>query len=544
VAPPKDFFDTFDHVVVLMMENRSFDNLLGHLYDGCLPEGKKFEGVQGQWNPDYDGKGRIETSLTSDPHEPYPDPGEFFRNVVTQLYGKTYDPNSNLLDPTLDEPTMNGFVLDYYNVLQELTEIRNRWFRWPFDPGWQSRNIMKCFRPDAIPALAMLAREFAVFDHWFCALPSETWPNRAFWHAATSWGFADMPFYLLPTEGDRSLLRWLADSRTGTLFSLLDDRFAGEPDNWCIYADTPLLSATELIHYGSFHGPLRKVDKVHRRRFQYEDPSNFFADCAGGKLPKYAFLEPHMFNFMPPEFWHNDMHPSEWLKSFQWIFLGQGGPGSVLLGDHLIWQVYEAIRKSSLRDRTLLIITFDEHGGCFDHVPPPLATPPDNIPNPEYGFEFKRLGVRVPTVMISSYIAENTIVNETMHHNSFLKTMQKKWGLGSLGPRQDDAPCFADAVFSVKSGSGFLNESRSWPDLSDIYRDHPAIAHAKANPPKLRRNQLLSRLQASLLAGMYAHLCNLGHASIETRPRLETQGDAHDFFERFAEPLKQAGRGY
>ncbi|NOT41475.1 MAG: hypothetical protein HOP13_13375 [Alphaproteobacteria bacterium] len=539
MAATKDLLDAFDHVVVLMMENRSFDNLLGHLYDEGLPHGKKFEGAQGQSNPDYNGIGRIETSLTSDPHEPYPDPGEFFENVVTQLYGKAQLPRPQGPDPTLAGPKMNGFVLDYYNVLKSQSWFMGHWWPWWFNRGSQSRKIMKCFRPSAIPALTAMARDFAVFDHWFCALPSETWPNRAFWHAATSWGFADMPFYASPEKGPRSFARWLEDSCTGTLFSLLDERFAGQPDNWRIYADTPIMSATELIHYGSFHGRAKKVEKVHRRRFQYEDPSNFFADCADGKLPKYAFLEPHMFNFMPPEFWHNDMHPSEWLKSWQWIFLGQGGPGSVLLGDHLIWQVYEAIRKSKLRDRTLLIITFDEHGGCFDHVPPPCATPPDNIPDPEYSFEFKRLGPRVPTVMISSRIARNTIVNETMHHNSFLKTMQKKWGLGSLGPRQDDSPCFANAVF-MDAGS----DSRDWPDLSDIYSDHPAIARAKANPPKLRRNQPLSRLQSSLLAGMYAHLCNLGHGSIEERPRLETQGDAHDFFERFAEPLKQAGRGY
>ena len=543
MAATKDFLDTFDHVVVLMMENRSFDNLLGHLYDGPLPDGKKFEGAQGQWNPDHNGKGRIETALTSDPHEPYPDPGEFFENVVTQLYGKANLPLPHGPDPTLDEPKMNGFVLDYYNVLNSQSWFMGKWWPWQANRGCQSRRIMKCFRPSAIPALAQLAQQFAVFDHWFCALPSETWPNRAFWHAATSWGFADMPFYPSPAMGDRSLVRWLEDSCTGTLFSLLDERFAGQSDNWCIYADTPIMSATELIHYGSFHGIAKKVKKVHRRNFQYDDPSNFFADCQSGKLPKYAFLEPHMFNFMPPEFWHNDMHPSEWVKSWSWIFLAQGGPGSVLLGDHLISQVYESIRTSQhrdargrlLRDRTLLIITFDEHGGCFDHVPPPCATPPLNIPNPEYGFEFKRLGPRVPTVMVSSHIAPNTIVNDTMHHCSFLKTMQEKWDLGSLGPRQDDAPSFAKAVFSEKH--------RSWPELSDIYRDHPAIARAKANPPKLRRNQPLSRLQSTLLAGMYAHLCNLGHGSVEKAPRLKTQGDAHDFFARYAEPLNKIRRG-
>ncbi|MEQ1864383.1 MAG: alkaline phosphatase family protein [Micropepsaceae bacterium] len=536
----QELLDTFDHVVVLMMENRSFDNLLGHLYDAGLPAGKKFEGAQGQWNPDHNGKGRIETSLTSDPHEPFPDPGEFFKDVITQLYGTTYVPNCTSSDPTSGEPTMNGFVLDYYNVLRDLTENKNPYWRWPFDPGFHSKKIMKCFEPGAIPALATLAKDFAVFDHWFCALPSETWPNRAFWHAATSWGFADMPLHVFDCEWN--LWRWIKRSHTGTLFSLLDDKFGADADNWCIYSDMPI-SATELIHLGSFHNPFKKA-KVIQRHLQYDVPTgpNFFTDCASGKLPKYSFLEPHMFNFMPPEYWHNDMHPSEWMHAWHWMFLAQGGPGSVLLGDHLIWQVYEALRSSPQRDRTLFIITFDEHGGCFDHVRPPTATAP-TLSDRQYGFPFERLGVRVPMVMISSFIAENTIVNDPMHHCSFLKTMQKKWDLGSLGPRQDDAPCFADAVFSIKSGSGLLNESRSWPDLSHIYRDHPAIARAKAKPPKLKRDQPLSRLQSLIVASTYVHLCNLGHASHDERPKMATQGDAHDFFERFAEPLNKIRRG-
>ncbi len=546
MATTQELLDKFDHVVVLMMENRSFDNLFGHLYDGYpFPLGKTFEGAQGRWNPDHKGQGRIATSLTRDPHEPYPDPGEFFKNVVTQLYGKTYvpppashGPANKPLDPTsATTPTMNGFVLDYYNVLRDLTENKSPRWRWPLDPGRYSPKIMKVFDPVAIPAFATLARDFAVFDHWFCALPSETWPNRAFWHAATSWGFADMPLH----DEKWNLLNWVASSTTETLFSLLDKRFDEDPDNWCVYSDMPI-SATELIHLGSFHGPFKKVAKVHQRHLQYDAPCgpNFFTDCANGTLPKYSFLEPHMFNFMPPEYWHNDMHPSEWMHAWHWMFLAQGGPGSVLLGDHLIWQVYQAIQSSKhrdaskrlLQDRTLLIITFDEHGGCFDHVAPPKAKAPGNLPKEtQYGFEFERLGVRVPTVMISSHIAPGTIVNDTMHHCSFLKTMQKKWNLGSLGARHDDAPCFADAVFS--------DTHRPWPDHSNIYAGHKAIARAKAKPRKLKRDQPLSRLQSLFIAATHVHLCNLGHASPDEKPRLATQGDAHDFFECYGDLLRR-----
>lgn len=125
-----------------------------------------------------------------------------------------------------------------------------------------------------------------------------------------------------------------------------------------------------------------------------------------------------------------------------------GGPGTVLLGYRLIWKVYQAIRNSKSSKgnnwwNTLLIITFDEHGGCFDHVPPGEATAPDstnfNTGSGEEGFDFKRLGVRVPMVMVFSHIAPNRIVNTTIDHCSFLKTLQQKWSLESLGPRQDAA---------------------------------------------------------------------------------------------------------
>jgi Phosphoesterase family len=112
---------------------------------------------------------------------------------------------------------------------------------------------------------------------------------------------------------------------------------------------------------------------------------------------------------------------------------------------------------------TLLIITFDEHGGCFDHVAPLAATSPDpvgfNTGSGEEDFDFKRLGVRVPMVMVSAHIAANTIVNTQMDHCSFLKTMQQKWGLKPLGPRQDAATPFTE-VFAASSRS-----LDTWPDF-------------------------------------------------------------------------------
>ncbi len=535
MAPAKNFLDTFDHVVVLMMENRSFDNILGHLYDGCLPERKKFEGAQGQWNPDHNGEGRIYTSSTSNYHQPFPDPGEAFQHVISQLYGRRFRCGDPVHDLVKSTPLMTGFVEDYYQILAELKKLPEP-FTWPGDPDAECRNVMKGFSAAQIPALGKLAREFAVFDHWFAAVPSETWPNRAFWHAATSWGWVNNP----ASKDEWCLENWIKKSATPTLFDLLDRKFENDADNWRVYEDLPM-AATKLIHLGSM---LTKIGEKYFRYLEYDDGShkNFFHDCAAGDLPKYAFLEPHLLNYVAHAHWHNDMHPSEWLRSPPWIFLKDGGPGSVLLGDQLIWQIYQAIKASPCRDRTLLVITFDEHGGCFDHVPPPGVTPPNscdyNIPNGpgQCGFDFTRLGPRVPMVMISSYIGKNTIVDDELHHCSFLKTMQRKWGLESLGPRQDHAPCFAGVLPAP--------ELRCWPDLDGMYPTATQPPSPRAMGEFVMSDMPLNHLQSTLLEAMRAQLTLAGHATADETPKAITQADAQRFFERYAAPLKQIGRGY
>lgn len=522
----RDLLDTFDHVVVLMLENRSFDNVLGYLYEDGVPSGKSFEGAEGQWNPDHLGRGQIFTSRTHNYDQPYPDPGEFYQEVMEQMYGKSFAD----IDPARDPLTMKGFVRDYYNVLKQLTEIP-----WPFkyfdNAACQSRKNMKCFAPSAVPAITTLAREFAVFDHWFCALPSETWPNRAFWHADTSWGWVNNP---AGPDKDWHIDRWFEKSATPTLFSALDKVFPGERANWRVYEDL-IVAATKLIHLGNLW------DKTGPDYFRYLEyaggpHTNFFQDCASGDLPKYAFIEPHLFNFVSRGLWHNDMHPSEWLQSLAWAFLMRGGPGTALLGDELILKVYEAIRNSPARDRTLLIITFDEHGGCFDHVAPPTATPPDTrpfndpfgIPATQNGFDFKRLGPRVPMVMVSSHIQKNTIVNTPMHHGSFLKTMQRKWGFDSLGPRSAGAPDFADAILT--------KETRAWQDLSGLHKGRSARRLPRPETP-------ISKLQSTLVAAMHAAQQRHGRGRGGEMPNAKTFREAQALLDRI-DDFKHLGRGY
>ncbi len=438
----QSLLDTFDYVVVLMLENRSFDNILGYLYQDGVPPGKNFAGVAGNnlTNPDENGN-PVPVSIGTDFHQPYPDPGEEFDHITAQLYGV---PNSG-------SETMQGFVRDYYNTLSKLQ-------CWDGSALDQSKAIMQCFAPPSIPVLSELARNFAVFDHWFCAVPSQTWCNRAFWHAATSWGWVNNP--PLHSDAPWDLDSWAEFSKGPTLFDLLETKFG--VGSWHIYEDLAV-GLTKLVHWGDLKD---KVGEDYFRYLEGGEPffTNFFRDCAAGNLPTYSFIEPHFINFFEDAMWHDDMHPS----SFDSVIYSDGGPGSVLLGDRLVWKIYQAIRNSQSSSgnnwqNTLFIITFDEHGGCYDHIVPPSATQPDtaqfnNDGVGEEGYQFNTLGLRVPMVMVSANIAANTIVNTPMHHCSFLQTMQQKWDLTSLGPRQDTAPPFTE-VFTATQ-----RDINTWPD--------------------------------------------------------------------------------
>jgi phospholipase C len=160
---------------------------------------------------------------------------------------------------------------------------------------------------------------------------------------------------------------------------------------------------------------------------------------ANGRLAKYTFIEPRLI------FNENDEHPPSFVIGNITL------PSNVLDGEKLINKVYNAIRKSSSTtgnnaENTLLIITYDEHGGCYDHVQPPGAVPPYIFqPDTEMGFKFDRLGIRVTTVLVSAYINSGTVINENLTHTSVIKTMSDKWNLGHLTNRDLSSPNISNA---------------------------------------------------------------------------------------------------
>lgn len=354
--------DPIRHVVLLMLENHSFDQMLGALQSEYHElDGVDIESSSSRFNLDLSGKRvfqapTIEQQLERDPkHET--------ANVLTQIA------NAN-----------SGFVKDYQtNVKGNTAEDR--------------QDIMGYYAPDFLHALYELGKNFTVCDRWFSSLPGPTWPNRFFALSGTSSGCVLMPEGILnPRPGE-----FTAQDQV-TLF----DRLTEAGKTWKIYFyDFPI----SLL----FKNQRRVENLVH-----YSLIKNFFTDVRNEKMfPAFVFIEP---KYMGAD--QNDDHP----------------PHNVFQAEKLIADVYNAIRSNDeLWESTLLVVTYDEHGGFYDHVEPPPTVPPDNSPG-DSPFKFDRLGVRVPALLVSPWVAAR--VEKTLFdHTSLLKYLTDKWQLGPLGAR-------------------------------------------------------------------------------------------------------------
>ncbi len=435
--------DKFDHLVVVMFENRSLDSVLGYLYEpGTVPRGQSFNGLAGKDFanpvPDYikDGHPEVKVGRSAGTHacmsNPNPDPGEEFPHVNTQLFN-TVNPATNGFRATANmatpwnapdpgqQATMQGFVHDYCNNWVEANnKVTDGSAPLKMPTYEQYRIIMDCFGPESLPVLNTLAREFAVFDDWHCAVPSQTFPNRSFFHASTSSGYVVNEPYQ----------KWL-ENGAETIFNRLNDAKL----SWKVYYDhTQPMSLTALIHFPK----LRDYWLTH-----FATMETFYEDVKNGKLPAYAFVEPRLF------YRHNDYHPPAPLFSG----LPLGATSDVRDGEMLLHEIYSAVRVSASEEgsnalNTLLLVTFDEHGGNFDHVAPPVAIPPvAGAKSPgEMGFWFDRLGVRVPAIAISAYTQANTVVNWPMHHAAVIRTLCEKHKMPFLTERDKMAGDLSNAI--------------------------------------------------------------------------------------------------
>jgi phospholipase C len=446
--PRPDRSSALDHVVVVMFENRSFDNLLGHLYQPG--EVASFEGVIGKdlvnpapdWAADRSGGDVVHYGVASNMNMPSPDPGEEYQHVNTQLFG-IIDPPANrgvLADKMVapfnapadphQRPSMDGFVTDYISAVAAETGT---------EPSYDNyAQIMTGYTPEQLPVTSTLARGFATFDHWFCEVPSQTFANRSFFHAGSSSGFVvNMP----PTDA------FPLHNTAETIFERLEQQGL----SWRVYCDPPSrMSLTGIIHAPRLWP---------RFGTNFVTTDRFLQDAADGTLPTYSFVEPNLL------YGHNDMHPA-----FDALFPGSSidPPSPLLGGEALLAKIYNAIRSASSPTgsnawNTLLLVTFDEHGGTYDHVPPPAAPPPHVATAPgQLNFGFDRSGLRVPAFAISAWIGNQTVVTSQYRNTSLIATLRNRWHLGAPLTARDAIAADLAPILSLETP----RDPADWPDVT------------------------------------------------------------------------------
>lgn len=369
------------HVFVLMLENRSFDHLLGFSAitgtDASTGAPTSIDGLTGNESNTYNGATYPVVPSAPDvaPH----DPGHSFTAVLEQLCGEGAGYVRGGPYPPIDN---SGFVSTYAREHSELPD-----------------GAMRCFTPDQVPVLTVLAREFAVCDHWFSSMPGPTEPNRWFVHASTAGNLDESP-----STGE--YIEWMGlpwggfEFEKGTIF----DRLRKEHVKFRVYAGDSFPSVALL-------------DGV-SRTFDIDGYDDFAEDVSSPSYDAaYTFIEPSydaIFDFKDG----SSQHPL----------------GSVAAGERLIKRTYEALRGSPLWESSILVVVYDEHGGFYDHVAPPSARPTGSTGR-KTGFTFDQLGPRVPAIVVSPWIPRNLVDHRTYEHSSIISLLLTLFHLGRFTPR-------------------------------------------------------------------------------------------------------------
>ncbi len=476
VFPPvPNVLQNIAHFVVLMFENRSFDHLLG------------YEALN---DPAIEGLAAARANQ-QDPSNPHSVSVPVSRATA---YAMPFDPPHEFDDVTLQlhapgaagaPVTMGGFV---FSAMQTAGSFAD------------AVRVMEAFQADQLPVLTTLAREFAVLDHWHASVPGPTWPNRFFVHAATSGGLIDSP----------STAQILAgfSFKNGTIY----DRLSAAGKRWRFYHDG-LPQAVGIDSLRRYYVRLFPTE--------FRDMDDFAADLATGDLPDYTFIEPrydtgNMYQS------GNSMHPMNDLRN----------------GEALLKSVYEAVRSSPLWPSVMLIVTFDEHGGFYDHVPPPgaVATGDDAAYNrASGGFGFTQLGVRVPSLVVSAYTRRGTVVDggaSGFDHTSVLNTVETRFGLAPLTAR-DAAAATLEAALNLANPRADALVTLPSPASDDAAQ----AGGTSPAPPPIPSGAPLSDNQQSLVD--LALKCNLDLANpnlhsalLAEHAQVRTQGTAAEYLAR------------
>jgi phospholipase C len=378
--------ENIEHVFVLMMENHSFDQMLGFSNIGgtdAVNGGQTTaEGLPPNGGVNYDANNAPYQTASPAPYMMPADPNHEFPDVQLQLLG-TNAPTANYHNTNIKN---SGFVLSYAHTAGS-------------NP---LGGVMACFDPTQVPVITALANEFCVCDHWFSSLPGPTVPNRFFLHAATSGGDPTSPNTL-------TLVRAVLDGSASYKFANgnIFQRLTQKNIPWGIYhGDTfAMVYALDGVSFGAG----KPIDPT--------QPNPFVQDLESANLPRYIFIEPNWGNMILGTYkGGNSQHPVDDITS----------------GEKLIKFVYESIRASSCWNNSVLIIIYDEHGGFYDHCVPPTTVAPGDVPS-KTSFDFTQLGVRVPAVIISPWIPKNLVDHTIYDHTTVLATLREWFQLLNLG---------------------------------------------------------------------------------------------------------------
>ena len=474
-----DNSSALDHVVLVLFENRSFDNVLGRLYGPG--DHKTFDGVIGkdlsnpipEWAEHGADRKVVPYSVATDMDSPNPDSGEEYFHTNTQLFNILDDDNRFKIGeaarapwnapPAGVIPTMDGFVTDY---ISNFTGEIGR------EPTYDEyAHIMTGYTPEQLPVLNGLARDFGVFDHWFCEVPSQTFMNRSFWTAATSSGLVV----------NHPMTKWFTHNDAETIF----ERLEAHGKTWKVYVMEPMpVSFTGVIHFA------RLKDRLATHFVPF---AQFEKDAAAGTLPDFSLIEPNMVSG------HGDYHPAMGRSFSNKVELEVDNPSSMLAGEAFLARIFDAYRSATTEDgtnvwNTALIIGWDEPGGTFDHVPPGSVAPPDPAaPIGECGFTFDRSGYRVPAVIVSPWVEPGSVYNDEYRHTSLIATLRTAWGLGEPLTQRDASARTFDHVFSRTSP----RHPESWAKVEP----HPVPAWTLDNEVVGRGLSVLGKgMGASLIA--------------------------------------------
>jgi phospholipase C len=486
--PPTTQPRRINHVIVLMLENRSFDHLFGFFKPAA---GQQLERLTEQeFNLLDPSKPPSTTNRRFRINEPAPfavrdkeGPSHSFNSVCVQLC-------NDKSGPSTANPAKNiGFVRNYRDHLLQGSHNVD---------ASHIAEVMECFAPEQLPTINQLAKEFCLCDHWFCEVPGPTMPNRMFIHAATSEGYVHNAF-------DRTFT-------SRTVYDLLQEKGL----TWATYFHD-FNEVLQFKHLGTSADHFRRFDE------------RWKSDVAQGNLPNYTFIFPRFMNKKG-----NDEASTKFANS-------QHAPEDVRVGEHLIADVYDALAANQdLWQQSALIVTYDEHGGFFDHVVPGSAPNPDgqNSPNPDDhatftvpSFTFDRIGLRVPALIASPWIPKGIVENRALQHTSVIRTVCDIFDLPSpLNRRDQSATSFAD-LFKKLDGprtAAQMPAKLTRPSLDN------AITSFAAGIPVAPEDEPMDSLSKEWLKGIAALTADAIPVSLGGAPETlpSTQGEAADFVDR------------